>query len=223
MMLDLGHDASRLGPTLRLIAEALVAHQGLATRPARRAKQDVFDRQFQALVGRNANGVLHSAFLRKLINLRLGKGRIAPEGDLFARSLLALDLGQQQLLPVLSAVHVAWTQLRRQAIPMLVEQQQRVVADRLEMAVVGAALLLAVDRAFGRIHVEHDALGVVLRLGLRHQARGSQPSAPASSPRSPASPSRSSAVARSVPRRDPSSSSSRSSETSGQPTLGRRH
>jgi len=52
---------------------------------------------------------------------------------------------------------------------MLLEQQQRVVADRLEMAVVGAALLLAVDRAFGRIHVEHDVLGLVLRLGLRHQ------------------------------------------------------
>ena len=52
---------------------------------------------------------------------------------------------------------------------MLVEQQQRVIADRLEMAVVGAALLLAVDRAFGRIHVENDPLGVVLRLGLRNQ------------------------------------------------------
>ena len=25
------------------------------------------------------------------------------------------------------------------------------------------------DRAFGRVHVENDALGVVLRLGLRHQ------------------------------------------------------
>ena len=38
--------------------------------------------------------MLYSAFLRSLINFRLGKGRIAPEGDLLARSLLALDLRQ---------------------------------------------------------------------------------------------------------------------------------
>ena len=44
---------------------------------------------------RNADGVLHAAFLRRLINFRLGKGRIAPEGDLLARSLLALNLRQQ--------------------------------------------------------------------------------------------------------------------------------
>ena len=50
---------------------------------------------------------------RGLINFRLRKGGIAPEGDLLAHSLLALDLGQQQLVPVVSAVHVAGTQLRR--------------------------------------------------------------------------------------------------------------
>ena len=66
-------------------------------------------------------------------------------------------------------MHVARPQLCRQAVAVLVEQQQRVVADRLEVPVVGTALLLAVDRAFGRIHVENDALGVVLRLGLRNQ------------------------------------------------------
>ena len=82
-----------------------------------------FDLQLQALVGRNANGVLYSAFLRSLINFRLGKGRIAPEGDLLARSLLALDLRQQELIPVLGAVHVAGTQLGSKAITMTVEQK----------------------------------------------------------------------------------------------------
>ena len=52
----------------------------------------------QALVGRNANGVLYSAFLRSLINFRLGKGRIAPEGDLLARSLLALPSGRREVV-----------------------------------------------------------------------------------------------------------------------------
>ena len=99
--------------------------------PSRRAKQDVFDLQIQAFVGRNANGVLHSAFLRRLINLQLRKGRIAPQGDLLARNLLLLDFRQQQFVPVLSAVHIAGTQLGCQTIAVLVEQQQRVVLVRL--------------------------------------------------------------------------------------------
>ena len=72
---------------------------------------------------------------------------------------------------------------------MLVEQQQRVVADRLEVPVVGTALLLAVDRAFGRIHVENDAVRIDGSFGLATNSRFT--AAPASSLRSPASLSRS--------------------------------
>ena len=53
---------------------------------------------------------------------------------MFPFGLLALDLGQQQLISVL-----------------------------------GAAFLLPVYRAFRGVHVEHDALGIVLRFGLRDQ------------------------------------------------------
>jgi hypothetical protein len=41
-------------------------------------------------------------------------------------------------------------------IAELVELEQRVIAGAAEMAVVGAPLLLAIGRAFARIHVEHD-------------------------------------------------------------------
>ena len=37
------------------------------------------------------------------------------------------------------------------------------------MAVVSAAFLLTVDRAFRGVHIEHDTLGLVLRLGLSDQ------------------------------------------------------
>ena len=37
------------------------------------------------------------------------------------------------------------------------------------MAVVSAAFLLAVNGAFCRVHIEHDTLGLVLRLGLSDQ------------------------------------------------------
>ena len=64
----LGHDASRLGPTLRLIAEALV--------------------------GRNANGVLHSAFLRRLALLHDSTAaRVGALFQLLVQGTTAQDFG----------------------------------------------------------------------------------------------------------------------------------
>jgi hypothetical protein len=62
---------------------------------------------------------------------------------------LALDLRQQQFLPALGAVDIAGAQFCRQAVAFAVEQQQRVIAGTLEVAVVGALLLFAVDRNLG--------------------------------------------------------------------------
>ena len=52
---------------------------------------------------------------------------------------------------------------------MIGEQKQRVVADRREVPVVGAAFLLPMHRALAGIHVEHDAVGSVERLCLSDQ------------------------------------------------------
>jgi len=71
---------------------------------------------------------------------------------------LSLDLRQQHLFPAVGAVHVAGPQLRRQTVALAIEQQQRVIAGRFEVAVVRAVLLLAVDRDFGRVHVQNDPL-----------------------------------------------------------------
>ena len=60
---------------------------------------------------------------------------------------------------------------------MIVEQEQRVVARRLEVPVVGAAFLRPMHRALAGIHVEHDAVGVVEPIGLSNQVavHGHQP------------------------------------------------
>jgi hypothetical protein len=42
-----------------------------------------------------------------------------------------------------------------------IEQKQRVVADRLEVPVVSAALLLTVNRTLAGVHVEDDAVGAI--------------------------------------------------------------
>src|SRR5712691_2849274 len=62
-------------------------------------------------------------------------------GDLDRASL---ELGQQEFFPTLSAVHIAWPQLGCQTVAFSIEQPQRVIAGGLEMAVVGALLLLPI-------------------------------------------------------------------------------
>ncbi|MGA7626208.1 MAG: hypothetical protein WCA91_21795 [Candidatus Acidiferrales bacterium] len=74
--------------------------------------------------------------------------------------------GNSQLIPVFGVVHIARTQLLPQAVPVTIEQKQRVVADRLKVPVVGAALLLTMNRTLAGVHVEHDTLGAIKRLGL---------------------------------------------------------
>ena len=45
----------------------------------------------RAVVGWDADSVLHAAFLQRFIDLRLGEGRIGPEHDFLAQLLLPLD------------------------------------------------------------------------------------------------------------------------------------
>ena len=82
---------------------------------------------------------------------------------------MAVDLREQELVPVVGAVDVARPELRGETVPVPVEQKQRVVADRLEVPVVGAAFLLSMHGTLTGVHVEHDAVGVVHAFGLREQ------------------------------------------------------
>jgi hypothetical protein len=72
---------------------------------------------------------------------------------------LTFDLWDEQLVPAIGTVDVARPQPRRRESPSSLEEEERMVADGLEMPVVGAAFLLAVHRTLAGIHVEHDAVG----------------------------------------------------------------
>jgi len=76
----------------------------------------------------------------------LAKAAFRSEHHFLAEPLLPFDLRQQHLFPPVGAVHVAGPQLGCQTVTLAVEQQQRVIAGGLKVAVVGAVLLLAVDR-----------------------------------------------------------------------------
>jgi hypothetical protein len=55
-------------------------------------------------------------------------------------------------------MYVAWPQDTPFDIAELVEHEQRVIEGTSEMAVISAAFLFAIGRAFARIHVEYDGL-----------------------------------------------------------------
>ncbi len=135
-------------------------------RPSHRPRQQLHNAPLQVVVRGNANGVLHAPLFQSLVDLRFGKRRVRPESNLLALRLLTLDLRQQKLIPAFGAVHIARTQLRRQAVAVTIEQKQRMVADRLKVPVVGAALLLTMNRTLAGVHVEHDAIGAVETFGL---------------------------------------------------------
>jgi hypothetical protein len=69
-------------------------------------------------------------------------------------------------------MHVARPQGTPLQIAKLVEHEERVIARAAEMAVVGAASLLAVGRAFARIHVEHNDLRRASRVHLVDPSSG---------------------------------------------------
>ena len=99
---------------------------------------------------------------------------------------LAGDHRLQHRVPVGGAVHVARPQGAALNIPELVEHEQRMIAGAAKVAVVGAAFLLAVGRAFARIHVEHAEAsiaaidqGLILQHDAIDQARAALDSAKA--------------------------------------------
>src|SRR5436309_3847237 len=103
-------------------------------------------------------GVLYASLLQRFVDLRFGKSGIRPKDYLLTQLLLSLDFRLPQFFPVLATVDVAEPELGRQTVALAIEQQQRVIAGRFEVAVVGAVLLLAVNRNPGRIHVQNNPL-----------------------------------------------------------------
>jgi len=59
--------------------------------------------------------------------------------------------------------------VRRHAVAFTIEQEQRAVAGGLEVAVVSAVFLLAIDRELGAVHVQHHPLRRIDGFRLREQ------------------------------------------------------
>jgi len=109
------------------IEEAFIRHNGPMPWTAYRSSQQFCGISQQAVIGWNPNRVLRSTFFQRFVDVRLGKGRISSEPDFLAQLLQPLDLRQQELLPAVGAVNVAWPQLCGNAVSPAVEQEKRVI------------------------------------------------------------------------------------------------
>src|SRR5882724_11460672 len=99
------------------------------------------------------------------------KGRVGANDDGLVPILVTIDDGQEDLLPPGRTGDVARSELGGQAVALLIEDEERMVADGLEVAVVRRLLLRAVDRALGAIDVEdHASRGPPNRFAL-HDVR----------------------------------------------------
>jgi hypothetical protein len=92
---------------------------------------------------------------RNSYHLGIGESRVAAKIEMFHASV-ADNHRLQHPAPAIGAVRVAWSQGAPLDIAKLVEHEQRVIAGAAEMPIVGAPFLLAIGRAFARIHVQHD-------------------------------------------------------------------
>jgi hypothetical protein len=147
MPFDLGHDAARLVPALCPIGEAGVVTAYFLRRSPDWALQQIADSALQDVIGWQPDRVSHVLGFEKLVYLGVGEGSIAPEVEALHGLPVASNHRLQHRAPAVGAMHVARPHDASLDIAELVEHKQRMVAGAAEMAVVGAAFLLAVGRA----------------------------------------------------------------------------
>ncbi len=150
MMLDLGDHSSRSVPGAGLILEAAVPDQGSVAWTAAWPDEQIFDGPLQDVIGREADRVPHLASFQRLVEGREGKRRVGADDHGLPPGLGALNDGQEDLAPAVRTVHVAWPERGSETVAVLVEDEERVIADGLEVAVVRRLLLSAVHRTLGR-------------------------------------------------------------------------
>src|SRR6266478_5411816 len=148
MPLNLGHDVARLIPAQRPIAEAGVVAADFLRRPPDWALEQVSDLALQDGVGRHPDRIAVALGFEELVDLRIGKGRVAAEIAPLHGATVAGDHRLQHVPPAGRAVDVPGPQSAPLQIAELVEYKERMVAGTAEMAVVATAFLCAVGRAF---------------------------------------------------------------------------
>src|SRR6516164_3066097 len=117
MPLDLGHDAARLVPALRLIGEAGIVAPYFVWQSPERALEQVADPLLQDPIGRQPHRVADALCFKKFVYLGDGEGGIAPEIQALDGPPVAGNHRLQHRAPIGGAVHVPPPQGQRSTSP----------------------------------------------------------------------------------------------------------
>ena len=110
------------------------------TWPTTRPGEQVPDLPLQHIIGRQPDRVAHPAALQSLVDLGPSKRGVRPDHGPLPAQAIPINDGQQDLVPAVRTVDVAWATFRGEAVALRVEDEERVIADGLE--VTSAALRL---------------------------------------------------------------------------------
>src|SRR5436309_9383672 len=106
------------------------------------------------LVSREADRVSHPSAFQRLVEGGQREGGVRADNDGLPLRAVAVNGGEEHAVPPVRTVHVARPQLGREAVTLWIEDEARVIADGLEVAVVGRLLLRTVDRALRAVDIE---------------------------------------------------------------------
>lgn len=169
MMLDLRDHAARAVPGGGLVVEAPVADERRVARSATWPSQQIFDAPLQHVIGRQADRVTHPAAFQRLVECRHRERSVRPDHDRLPTPAIPVNDGQQNLIPPLRTMDIAWPELGREAVALEVEDEERVMADGLEVPVVRGLLPRPVNRALGAVDVERHSAALRSRCRLLNQ------------------------------------------------------
>ncbi len=136
-MLNLGDHSPRSVPGGRLILEAAVADQRGMARSAGRPGEQILDGPLEHIIGRKSGCVRHAPLLQRLVERRDGNGCVGADDDGPPSELAAIDDREEYLIPSVGTVELARPEPGGQAVAILAEDEERMIADGLEVAVVG--------------------------------------------------------------------------------------
>src|SRR6516162_1538466 len=117
MPIDLGHDAARLVPTLRLIAEAGVEAAHLIGRSPNRALEQVPDPALQYAVGRQPDRVADALSFEEFVHLGIGESCVAPEIQTLYDAPVAGNHRLQHRAPAVGTVPLPGLSAQRSTSP----------------------------------------------------------------------------------------------------------
>jgi hypothetical protein len=126
--------------------------------PATGPSEQILDAPLQDIVSRESDRVAHPSPFQCLIEGGQGKRRIGTDDHRLALRAVPVNDGKQDLVPPVRTVDVARPELGREAVALRVEDEEWVIADRLEMAVVCGLLLRPVYRALGAVDIQRHPL-----------------------------------------------------------------